>query len=348
MTAPPASAKHVVLASRPNGVPVPENFAVEDVQVGSPGKGQVLIENLYASLDAGFRHWMNEGSGDHILPAMELGEPVMGLTLGRVVASEHDDFAPGELLMSRLAWEEYSITDATDFLVRVPQDYDCPLSWHMGILGDTGMSAYFGLIDIGQPQPGETVLVSAAGGAVGSIAGQIAKIRGARTVGIAGGEEKCSRLVAELGYDHAVDRHAADIDAELARACPDGIDVYFDSVGGPLLEQVLGHIGVNARLALCGAVASYNSTEPLAGPGNLFELVTKQARMEGFMTHLLHDRYPEARQQLLDWTRSGQLTNVEYMLEGIDNVPVAFCDMFMGRNFGKTVVRLREDAEVRP
>jgi NADPH-dependent curcumin reductase CurA len=343
----PETVQHVVLASRPNGAPTLDNFAVEERNLAPPQDNQVLIQNLYISLDAGFRNWMDEGSGDHILPAMVLGEPVMGLTLGRVIDSRHGDFKPGQILMSRLAWEEYSVTDGSDFLVKLDggADYDCPLSWHMGILGDTGMSGYFGMTDIGRPQPGETVLVSAAGGAVGSVAGQIARIHGARVVGIAGGADKCRRLIDELGYDDAIDRHGPDMDAELSRACPDGVDVYFDSVGGPLLESVLDHIAVNARIALCGSVANYNATEPIPGPSNLFQLVTNQAHMEGFMTHLSHDRYPEARQQLLDWVEEGRLLNVEYMLEGIENVPVAFCDLFSGRNFGKTVVRLVDDED---
>lgn len=335
--------KHVVLAARPQGTPTLDTFAVREIPRGAPADGEVMIENLYISLDAGFRNWMDADSGDHILPAMEIDAPVMGLTLGRVVESRHPDFTEGELLMSRLAWEEVSITDATDFLVRVPDTYDCPLSWHLGILGDTGMSAYFGITDIARPEPGQTVLVSAAGGAVGSVAGQIARISGARTVGIAGGAEKCRRLIDELGYDDAIDRHtmtSGDFDAELSRACPDGVDVYFDSVGGPMLEPVLDHITVGARIVLCGSVATYNATEPVPGPSNLFSLVTNQARMEGFMTHLMHDRYPEARAQLLEWVEAGKLTNNEHMLHGIENVPVAFCDLFAGRNFGKTVVSL--------
>ncbi len=332
--------KHVVLARRPQGAPVVEDFAVETAELVQPGPGEVLVQNLYASLDAGFRNWMDEGSGDHVLPAMEIGEPVMGLTLGRVAASEHPDFSEGDLLMSRFAWEEYSLTDATDFLVKLPDTYDCPLSWHLGILGDTGMSAYFGMTDIGRPQPGETVVVSAAGGAVGSVAGQIARLMGARAVGIAGGAAKCQRLIDELGYDDAIDRHAPDLDAEFARACPDGIDVYFDNVGGPLLGNVLDHISVGARVALCGAVAAYSATEPLPGPSNLFQLVTNQATMQGFMTHLMADRYPAAREQLLEWNEQGKLRPVEHLLEGIENVPVAFCDLFAGRNFGKAVVKL--------
>jgi NADPH-dependent curcumin reductase CurA len=263
----------------------------------------------------------------------------MGLTLGRVVASEHPGFAPGDLLMARLAWEEYSLTDATDFFVKVPDQYDCPLSYHLGILGDTGMSAYFGMTDIAKPKAGETVLVSAAGGAVGSIAGQVAKIYGARTVGIVSGAAKCREITEKFGYDAAIDR-TGDVAQQLAATCPNGVDVYFDNVSGPLLEQVLNVITVGARIVLCGAVATYSATEPLPGPSNLFNLVTNQARMEGFMTHLQHDRYPEARSQLLSWVDAKRLRNVEYMLEGIDNVGLAFCHLFEGRNLGKTVVRL--------
>ncbi|CAN5434875.1 NADP-dependent oxidoreductase [soil metagenome] len=330
----------VVLAARPNGAPTTDDFGLVETPVEPLGDGQVLIENLFVSLDAGFRNWMDEGSGDHVLPAMELGAPVMGLTAGRVVESRHRGFAAGQLLMARLAWERYSVTDATDFLVVIPEEYDCPLSWHLGILGDTGMSAYFGMTDIGRPAEGDTVVVSAAGGAVGSVAGQIAKIHGARTVGIASGRAKCERLIDEVGYDAAVDRTSGDLAAELARACPDGIDVYLDSVSGPILEIVLGQINVGARIALCGAVAAYNSVEPIPGPTNLFQLVTNQATMQGYMTHMMADRYPAARRQLLDWVESGELRNVEYMLDGIDRVAEAFCDLFAGRNFGKTVVQL--------
>lgn len=329
----------VVLARRPRGMPRPEDFAVVTNLMRPADAGEVVLQNLYVSLDAGFRHWMDEGSTDHILPEMPLGAPVMGLTLGRVVQSRHPDVQVGELLMARLAWEEYSITDATDFFVRVPTDLDCPLSWHLGILGDTGMSAYFGLTDIGRPQRGETVVISAAGGAVGSVAGPIAKVLGARTVGIAGGAQKCRRLIDDLGYDAAVDRHG-DVDAQLAAACPNGIDVYFDNVSGPLLENVLAHISPGARIVLCGAVATYNEAAPLPGPSNLFSLVTNHARMEGFMTHFNHDRYPEARRQLLAWIGEGRLRSTEYMLDGIENAGVAFCDLFEGRNVGKTIVRL--------
>jgi NADPH-dependent curcumin reductase CurA len=336
----PCSTRSVVLAARPRGAPRESDFRVELRERPPLREGELRTRNLFVSLDAGFRNWMDEGSGDNVLPAMALGAPVMGLVLGRVVESRHPAHRVGELLMARLAWEEESITSGGDFLVGVPDDGKHPPSWYLGVLGDTGLSAYFGLVDHGAVARGETVLVSAAGGAVGSIAVQLARILGARAVGIASGAEKCARLVGELRCDAAVDRLAPDLDAEIARACPSGVDVYFDNVGGPLLEAALAHINVGARILLCGAVAAYNAESPLPGPRNLFQLVTKQARMVGFMTHLLVDRYPEGRAALARWIASGELRVPEYVLHGIESVPRAFCDLFRGANFGKTVVAL--------
>ena len=336
----PRSTRCIVLAARPRGTPRESDFRVEHREPRPLVAGELRTQNLYISLDAGFRNWMDEGSGDNVLPAMALGAPVMGLVLGRVIESRDPAHPVGELLMARLAWEEESIARAGDFRVRVPDDGAHPASYYLGVLGDTGLSAYFGLMDHGAVKGGETVLVSAAGGAVGSIAVQLARILGARAVGIASGREKCARLVSELRCDAAVDRLAPDLGAELARACPAGVDVYFDNVGGPLLETVLGHINVGARILLCGAVAAYNAESPQPGPRNLFQLVTKQARMVGFMTHMLAERYPEGRAALGGWIASGELRVPEYVLHGIENAPRAFCDLFRGANFGKTVVRL--------
>lgn len=333
---------HVVLARRPAGLPREDDFRVVKSEVPALGEGQFLVENLYISLDAGFRNWMNEDSGDEVLPAMSLDAPVMGLILGRVRESRHSGFAEGELLMARLAWEEYSISDGSDFIVRLEKTWSYPLSYHLGVLGDTGMSAYFGLHDIGRPEPGETVLISAAGGAVGSVAGQIAKIMGARTVGLAGSDEKCERLRAELGYDDAINHRSPDVDRRLGETCPDGVHVYFDSVGGPLLQKVLFHLAEGARIPFCGAVTAYNAETPIPGPSNLFELVLKGARLEGFMTHRNVDRYPEARAALAAWIDEGRLRSIEYVHEGVENAGVAFCDLFAGKNFGKTVVKIRD------
>ena len=335
----------VVLARRPQGLPLPEDFAVQETPLAEIQDGEFLVENLYLSLDAGFLNWMGEDSGDEILPAMPLRAPVMGLTLGRVLQSRHADHPEGELLMARLAWEQYSITDGSDFMVPVDPKWPHPLRYHLGILGDTGMSAYFGLTDIGQPRAGETVLISAAGGAVGSIAGQIAKLKGARTVGFAGSDEKCERLREELGYDAAINHKAPHLSEELAAVCPEGVSVYFDNVGGPLLEVVLEHIVEGARIPFCGAVATYSAPSPIPGPSNLFQLVVHSARLEGFMTHLQVDRYDEARQALSDWLSEGQVQSVEYIHHGVAEAGKAFCDLFAGRNFGKSIVQVGDFPE---
>lgn len=327
----------VVLARRPMGKPQPEDFTLVTTPVPELGSGQLLLKNHFISLDAGFRNWMDEGSGDEVLPAMPIDAPVMGLVLGQVQQTEHPDYAAGEWIMARLAWQEYSVTDASDFLIKVPVEEGYPPNYFLGVLGDTGLSAYFGMLDIGKPAAGETVLVSAAGGAVGSIAGQIATLKGARAVGIAGGKEKCARLVSELGYAAGIDHHG-DVAAQLAEHCPDGVDVYFDNVGGPLLETVLDHISLGARIALCGAVATYGDPQP--GPANLFQLTTREARMEGFFAHTQVERYPAAREELAGWLAAGQIVAPEYRLHGIDQVGPAFCDLFAGKNFGKTVVEL--------
>ena len=332
----------VVLARRPVGKPVPEDFAVREVPVPSPGPGQALIQNQYLSLDAGFRNWMDEDAGDEVLPAMPLDETVMGLTVGRVIESNNDALPVGQLLMGRLGWESYSIA-SDDFMVPLADDPDTPLSYHLGILGDTGMSAYFGMNDIAKPEPGDTVLVSAAAGAVGYVAGQVARIMGAsKVVGICGDDAKAARLIEEVGYDAIINYRTTEMDAALAEHCPAGINVYFDNVGGPLLEPVINHLAPSARVPLCGAVADYTRTEA-TGPTNLFQLVTKSIRMEGFMTHLQVDRYPEAREALRGWLKDGRLKCFEHMLEGVENAGVAFCDLFAGRNFGKTVVRVRQE-----
>ncbi|MEM9622500.1 MAG: NADP-dependent oxidoreductase [Pseudomonadota bacterium] len=329
----------VVLASRPQGVPVEDNFRVETRPVPALADGQIGCKNIFISLDAGFRNWMDEGSGDNVLPAMPLNEPVMGLTLSEVKESRHPDYQAGDILMARFAWEEYTVTDAGDFISPI-RNVAYPLDYYLGVLGDTGLSAYFGLTDYGAIQNGETVLVSAAAGAVGSIAGQIARHYGARTVGISSGAEKCQRLIDELGYSAAIDRNSDDVDAAMAAACPDGIDVYFDNVGGPLLEHVLNHINEEARILLCGSVATYNNSAPTPGPSNLFQLTTKHAHMHGFMTHLQLDRYDDARATLAGWIKDGHLIVHEHRLQGIDNVGRAFCDLFAGSNFGKTIVEL--------
>lgn len=329
----------VLLARRPNGAPIAEDFEVRTQPVAPIASGEALIENHYVSLDAGFRNWMDEDAGDDVLPAMAIGAPVMGLTVGRVIDSQHPTLEKGQLVMGRLAWEAYSIAK-DDFLI-VLEESDVPLHYHLGILGDTGMSAYFGLKDIGQPTAQDTVVISAAGGAVGYVAGQIAKIMGAkRVIGVTSSPAKGERLVAELGYDGFISHRSETLHEDIESACPEGIDVYFDNVGGPLLEVILEHINDGARIPFCGAVADYARLAP-QGPSNLFQLVTHSAKLEGFMTHLQVERYPEARQQLLSWISQGQLKSVAAEYEGVENCGVAFANLFAGVNFGKSVVRVR-------
>jgi NADPH-dependent curcumin reductase CurA len=329
----------VTLRRRPTGKPVPEDFEVVQSEIPEPGAGEALVENLFISLDAGFRNWMDEDAGDEVLPAMELGKPVMGLTISRIIQSNNPDLPLGQILMGRLAWQSHSIAGPNDFLVPLEPDDDVPLSYHLGILGDTGMSAYFGLKDIAQPRPGDTVVISAAAGAVGYVAGQVARILGATNiVGFTSSDEKANKLINEVGYDAVINHATDDLDAKLAEYCPNGIDIYFDNVGGPLLEHVLNHINEGARIPFCGAVSDY--TNKNAGPSNLFKLVTNSARIQGFMTHHNVDRYDEARNQLKAWLSNGDLNCFEQRYEGVSSCGVAFSSLFAGKNFGKSVVQV--------
>ena len=329
----------VILARRPIGNPVQADFTVLEEPLPDVTEGSFLTRNHFVSLDAGFRNWMNEDSGDEILPAMPVGEPVMGLVLAEVIESRHPDYTKGDRLMARFAWQTHSLSDGTDFIARLPEELEFKPSAYMGVLGDTGMSAYFGMTDIGKPQEGECVLVSGAGGAVGSIAGQIAKHYRARVVGIVGSPEKSDWICQTLGYDDAVDRsNGLDLAEMIQSACPNGVDVFFDNVGGHTLEAAISNMNQRGRLVLCGAISGYGVAA--YGPKNLFEICTKELCVQGFMTHFRHERYEEAREQLAIWLRGGVIKSPEYLLEGIENVGKAFADMYAGQNFGKTIVAL--------
>ena len=329
----------VVLARRPLGNPVEADFALVEAPLPEVTDGTFLTHNSFISLDAGFRNWMNEDSGDDVLPAMALNEPVMGLVLANVIDSKHSDYAVGDKLMARFAWQTHSLSDGTDFIAGLPDELEFSPSAYMGVLGDTGMSAYFGITDIAKPTADDCVLISGAGGAVGTIAGQIAKLSGARVVGIVGSQKKADWLCQTLGYDAAVLRSGDTPLAEaIQAACPDGVDVFFDNVGGQTLEAAISSMNHRGRLVLCGAISGYGVT-PHA-PSNLFELITKELSVEGFMTHFRHDRYDEAREQLSAWLREGAIQSPEHRLVGIENVGKAFADLFAGENFGKTIVEL--------
>ena len=334
----------VVLAPRPQGYPQPPDFDVVNTPLLPLKDGEARVRNLVLSMDAGFRHWMDAGSGDDYLPEMPLGAAVMGLTVGEIVESRHQTWRVGDHVMGRLAWERFSTIGTQrgdEFLTRVPDNPAFPLRCYLGILGGTGMTAYFGVTDICQPRPDDVFVVSAAAGAVGNVAGQIARLRGARVIGITGTDAKCEGLM-DLGFDAAVNhRDPGGLDQALSAVLDndDGIDAYFDNVGGSTLNTVLRKLNTHARVALCGAIASYGVRDT-PGPSNMFEMVTRRVRLQGFMYTDMIERYDEASRQLTTWLRDGQLTNAEYVLHGIENAGNAFCDMFAGKNFGKTVVEL--------
>jgi hypothetical protein len=338
--APPMN-RRILLRARPEGSPRESDFACDEVVVPEPADGQFLIRNLYLSIDAGFRQWMNDGAGDSYLQAMALGEPVVGLVLGEIVASRHPGHRVGDLVMGRTRWEEWSLADGSEYLAPVERIAGIALSHHLGAVGPTGLTAYFGMRDIGKPAAGETVVVSTAAGAVGNVAAQIARIRGCRVVGLTSSEAKCRWLTETLGLDAAVAyRGAGALEAGLDRHCPDGIDVFFDNVGGRVLDAALARLAVGARVVMCGALAAYDGAAPAAGPRNLFKLVTQRATMRGFMVTDYVAEYPAAVAELAGWIAAGRLRAAEHVHRGIEETPRAFCDMFRGVNRGKLVVRL--------
>lgn len=330
--------QQVILARRPDGVPEASNFQIVDVDIPEPGAGEILIQTLYLSVDPGMRAMMVPGRSH--TAAFELGQPLTGRSVGRVVASHHDDFAVGDYVTARLGWQHYSLADGQQ-VTRVDPEL-APLSTYLGIVGVPGFCAYFGLLDIGRPQPGETVVVSGAAGAVGMTTGQIAKRQGARVVGTAGTSAKTRYLCDELGFDAAINyRTTDDLSAELAQACPDGIDVYFDNVGGDITQAVLSQINHGARIVVCGQTSQYNDSDD-AGSGRISPqvLIKHSALMQGFVVYDYADRNDEAIAQLGRWIRDGDLRYRENIVDGLDNAPQAFIDLFGRQSFGKQLVRL--------
>jgi NADPH-dependent curcumin reductase CurA len=330
--------RRIVLASRPQGRPSPENFRLETTPVPQPGDGQVLVRTLYLSIDPYMRNLMDE-TGPGYAPPVALGTPMVGGTVSRVIASRHPRFAEGELVLANAGWQDYALSDGNDLLalgdMREP-------SQALGGLGMPGFTAHVGLLDIGQPRPGETVVVAAATGAVGSIVGQIARLRGARVVGIAGGADKCRHAVKALGFDACLDRHAPDLSGRLAAACPDGIDVYFENVSGAVFDAVLPLLNVGARVPVCGFIAHYNDTGtqgPDRLPGLVATLLQKRIRMQGFII-LDHygERFDRFRDEMQHWLAEGKITLREDRVQGLENAPAALAGLLDGQNFGKRVV----------
>lgn len=336
--------RQITLASRPVGVPTPANFALVETPIPQPGEGQLLLRNLYLSLDPYMRGRMSDA--ESYAAPMAVGDVMVGGTVARVLASDDAQYRVGDLVLAYGGWQDYALSDGSS-LSRLDPAMAHP-SLALGVLGMPGFTAYMGLLDIGQPQPGETVVVAAASGAVGSVVGQIAKLKGCHVVGVAGGAEKCRYVTGELGFDACVDHHVEDFPQQLEAACRQGIDVYFESVGGAVFDAVLPLLNTKARIPLCGLIAQYNATALPVGPDRLGlltgTLLTKRIRMQGFI--IFDDygpRFGEFLTVMSEWVRQGRIRYREDMVKGLENAPQAFIGMLGGSNFGKLVVRIGEE-----
>ncbi len=325
-----------ILAARPAGMVGPEHFTLREKPVPAPGQGEVLVRTRLLSLDPANRAWMSPAP-TYRAPVMP-GDVMHGFALGEVVQSNAPDVSVGDLVEGMLGWQDYAVMKATEVARRDARYRPEAL---MGVLGITGLTAYYGLREVGRPKPGETVLVSAAAGAVGSFAGQIAKIEGCRVVGTAGGPEKCAWLTQELGFDAAIDYKSADLRAALKDACPRGIDIYFDNTGGAVLQAALFQMNTGGRIVCCGNLSQYNAEKPGPGPmGVPGLLVVKRLRMEGFIVMDYFATRPQAEATLAKWVEEGRLKAQEDIVEGLENAPAALAGMFAGRNRGKLLVRV--------
>lgn len=333
--------KQVVLATRPGVIMETTDFAFREVEIPALQSGQYLIQNQYLSMDAGFRKWMNEGADDSYLSTMELGHPVQSMILGHVIESRNTDFPEGTTVLGRTSWESHSVAGSEDFVTRLDHDDSIPLEEFVATMGPTGMTAYFGFFDVGKPQAGEEVLVSAAGGAVGSIVGQLAKINDCRTVGITSSDEKCAWLINTLGYDAAINYNAPEgLAAQIKRELPNGFDIYFDNVGGRMLDTAMLHMKENARIVLCGAISQYGNMNQPTPVYNMWEFITKRATAQGYMFSDYIEQYPAAIEKLGRWMQEGKLKSIINTYHGIEQTPRAFCDMINGANRGKNIVEL--------
>jgi NADPH-dependent curcumin reductase len=329
-----------VLASRPEGMVAPSNFELREEPVPEPGEGEFLVRNLYLSLDPAMRGWISDRRS--YIPPVQIGEVMRGQTTARVVESRHPDYAAGDLLIGTFGWQEFAVSDGAGPMspAKVPPGVSPTLP--LGVLGLTGLTAYFGLKEIAKPREGDTVVVSGAAGATGSAAGQLAHLQGCRTIGIAGGPEKCALARDEFGFDEAIDYKTEDVGARLRELCPDGLDVYWDNVGGELLEAALANLARGARVVICGAISVYNAEARPPGPSNYLNLIVHRARMEGFLVFDFLSRIDEAMADLVPLVAEGKLRYREDIREGLEAAPSALVDLYTGGNTGKLLVRIAD------
>jgi hypothetical protein len=319
------------------------NFEYREVPIPQPGDGELLLRNLYLSFDPTQRGWMEDR--ESYLPPVGIGEVMRAGSVAQVAESRHPDFREGDIVQTTGGWQDFVVMSPNAGILGVsPVPHGVSPALALGVLGVTGLTAYWGLLDLGQPRAGETVLVSGAAGATGSVAGQIARIKGCRVVGIAGGAEKCRWLTEVARFDAAIDYKHENVDQRIGELCPDKVDVFFDNVGGAILENALNHINMRARVVLCGGISGYNATEPPPGPNNLMNLVIMRARMEGFIVIDYLARSQQAITDLVAWMERGDLAHQEDIQEGFENIPDTLNRLFTGKNLGKQLLHLADPA----
>ena len=331
--------RRVTLKSRPDGYPKLSDFDLQEQPIPQPREGEALIRVMWLSLDPYMRGRMRDAGS--FAPPVQLGEVVVGGAVGRVVESRTPAFSVGDIVEGPLGWQEYGVSDGRN--LRSVDPALGPLSTALGVLGMPGMTAYFGFLDVCQPAPGDNVVVSAASGAVGQVVGQLAKIMGCRVIGTAGSDDKVDYIVNELGFDVGINYKTDDVPQALAEACPLGVDVYFDNVGGPVTDAVMDNLATYARISICGQISQYNSETPVMGPRNLRALNTRQARMQGFLVFHYENRWDGARQRMAGWIREGKLKYREDVVDGLESAPRAFIGMMRGENFGKLLVKVSDE-----
>ena len=332
-----------ILAKRPFGMVGRENFEYREVPIPEAGDGEVLVRNLYLSFDPTQRGWMEDR--ESYMPPVRIGEPMRAGAVGQVVESNHPDYRRGELVQNLGGWQDFTVvrpSPAMPMLTKLPPGIEPESA--LSVLGTTGQTAYWGLLDLGKPQGGETVLVSGAAGATGSVAGQIARIKGCRVIGIAGGPEKCAWLTEQARFDGAIDYKNEAVDARIGELCPNRVDIFFDNVGGGILEAALNHIALRARVVMCGGISGYNATAPVPGPANLMNVVLMRARMEGFIVIDYMDRFAAAARELMGWVQSGELIYQVDVREGFEHIPETLTRLFTGQNRGKQLLKIADAA----
>lgn len=326
------------LATRPTGLPKASDWNYVTEPVRDLQENELLIKNFYISLDPAMRGWMNEG--ESYVPAIKIGEVMRALAVGKIIASKHPQFSEGEFVSGAFGIQEYTLSNGEN-ITKVNPNL-APLPVYLSALGMTGLTAYFGLIDVGQVKENDTVVISGAAGAVGMIAGQIAKIKGCRVIGIAGSDEKCAYLTNELGFDAAINYKKEKVRKSLKKHCPNGINVYFDNVGGSILDDALSLIALHARVVLCGAISQYNQTDGIKGPANYLSLLIKRARMEGFIIFDYKNRFHEGIRDMANWISAGKLKSREDIVEGLETFPDTFLKLFSGENTGKLMLKIAD------